>query len=236
MIEIIPNWHPIFVHFTVGLLLTSALFHLAAMLASSAPLKQALTHAANWTLWVGAGITVATVTAGWIAFNSVNHDTPSHLAMIEHRNWAMVTFAAYVVVAIWSFLRTKHQASVHWPLIIAVGAAGILLLSTAWHGGELVYRYGLGVESLPNPDEHIHAEGAAHAHSHEDHVHEHDAGHDEPPHDEAGGGQEAIPGPAEGGDASGISGAQESQDTAEPVQPQSGHTHEPGSEHTDHDH
>jgi len=27
-----------------------------------------------------------------------------------------------------------------------------LLVITAWHGGELVYRYGLGVQSLPKTD------------------------------------------------------------------------------------
>jgi uncharacterized membrane protein len=29
MIEIIPNWHPVFVHFTIGLLLTAGLLFLA---------------------------------------------------------------------------------------------------------------------------------------------------------------------------------------------------------------
>ncbi|MBI4937033.1 MAG: hypothetical protein HY846_02215 [Nitrosomonadales bacterium] len=46
-------------------------------------------------------------------------------------------------------------------LVIAAGT----LLSTAWHGGELVYRHGLGVMSLPKP------EGAGHPN-------EHGAGHD----------------------------------------------------------
>lgn len=41
-------------------------------------------------------------------------------------------------------------------------AAGVLLASTAWHGGELVYRHGLGVMSLPQP------EGEGHDHEHTD--------------------------------------------------------------------
>lgn len=44
--------------------------------------------------------------------------------------------------------------------ILFKNAAAGLLLSTAWHGGELVYRYGLGVMSMPKS----HGEGHAHEH------------------------------------------------------------------------
>lgn len=238
MIEIIPNWHPIFVHFTIGLLLTAALFHLAAMLTGNQPLKQTLTHVANWNLWLGVLITIVTVAAGWLAFNSVNHDTPSHLAMIEHRNWAMVTFAAYLLVGIWSLFRAKQHAPLNWTLVIAVCGAGILLLSTAWHGGELVYRHGLGVMSLPNPDEHAHGEATAHDHGHDNHAHEQaseqskDHEHNDHDHDHT------IDQTSEGGEQDSSAETVEplEQDAGAGSQPQSGHTHEPGNEHHDHDH
>jgi uncharacterized membrane protein len=234
MMEIIPNWHPIFVHFSVGLLLTSALFHMAAMFARNEPLKQTLSQVANWNLWVGTVLTVATVAAGWVAFNSVNHDTPSHLAMIEHRNWAMVTFAIFLGICLWSGFRAKKHLPLQWPLVIAVCGAGIMLMSTAWHGGELVYRHGLGVMSLPNPDEHAHEEGAAHDHGaneaatekSENHQHsDHDHGHD----------QEVMQTPEQTDHDTGTEpAAQSSQETANPSPPQSEHTHEPGHEHHDH--
>ena len=76
MIEIIPNWHPLFVHFTVALLSISvSLFMLAWVLKEHRWRTQWL-HAAHWNLWLGAGFAVATVTAGWFAFNSVVHDPP----------------------------------------------------------------------------------------------------------------------------------------------------------------
>lgn len=177
MIEIIPNWHPIFVHFTLGLLLTTAVIHVVAMFAGDGPLKQTLTHVANWNLWIGAGVTLATVAAGIYAFNTVTHDTPSHEVMLEHRNLALGSFVAFSAIAVWSFLRANKQRPLQWPLVIAVGAASTLLVSTAWHGGELVYRHGLGVMSLPNPANHVHS-GQAHEHDHEGHTHEEATAHD----------------------------------------------------------
>jgi uncharacterized membrane protein len=223
MIEIIPNWHPIFVHFSVGLLLTAAAFHVAAVVTGREALKQTFTTVANWNLWVGTVLTVATVTAGWIAFNSVEHDTPSHLAMLEHRNWALVTFAAFLAVAIWSLSRAKKHLPIQWPLTIAVGVAGLLLISTAWHGGELVYRHGLGVMSLPNPDEHAHAAGVAHDHGGESHehepAHEHEHEHE---HDQ------------EMSDSMQTDSHTPSPESGTTEQSESNHTHEPGQEHHDH--
>lgn len=163
MIEIIPNWHPIFVHFTVALLSTSlGLFVLATILGKQ-DINEPLLIVARWNLWIGATISIITVAAGWYAYNTVDHDTPSHLAMTEHRNLALITFALMIPLAIWSFSTYRKKQP---PARIFVGAfliVGALLGATAWHGGEVVYRYGLGVMSLPKVDTHNHG-----AHSHGD--------------------------------------------------------------------
>ncbi|MBL4885747.1 MAG: hypothetical protein JKY95_14600, partial [Planctomycetaceae bacterium] len=78
-IEIIPNWHPIFVHFTVGLLSISALFYLAGLVLR----KPTFLIVARWNLWVGGAITVATVLAGFYAYGTVAHDALSHAAMTD---------------------------------------------------------------------------------------------------------------------------------------------------------
>lgn len=187
MIAIIPNWHPVFVHFTVGLLIIAATIHLLSHFLPKGKLANQLTLVARWNLWLGVGFTLLTVAAGWYAYNTVAHDAPSHSAMTEHRNWAMVTFALFLAIAAWEYYLPRRGWLFTGLLVIAAG----LLLSTAWHGGELVYRYGLGVMSLPQ------AEGTGHAHEHgaghgempvqgEDMPHEHghdDAAHGEHPHD-----------------------------------------------------
>jgi uncharacterized membrane protein len=201
MVEILPNWHPVFVHFTVSLLALAAALHLLTHFLPKGELANQLTIVARWNLWIGVGFTLLTVAAGWHAFYTVNHDTLSHLAMIEHRNWAMVTFVLFLGIAGWEVYLSRRGKGKGWLftglLVIAAG----LLLSTAWHGAELVYRHGLGVMSMPKP------EGSGHAHEHGDmpmqseaaphkDVHRDAAAKAEPPHQAVPGGATPAADPA----------------------------------------
>ena len=166
MFEIIPNWHPIFVHFTVALLsLATGLFIVAPFV--KPPLRQQWQTVARWALWFGAGFMVITGLTGLYAYNTVNHDTPSHLAMTDHRNWAVAPIILFLMLAAWSILWTRRSKTLGRAFVLGMALAGGVLASTAWHGGELVYRYGLGVMSLPQ------AGGEGHEHAHGD---EHDHG------------------------------------------------------------
>lgn len=162
MITILPNWHPIFVHFSVALLSVAAAFHLASHFVSKPALANQWTIVARWNLWLGIGLTLLTVAAGWYAYYTVDHDTPSHAAMTVHRNWAMGTFALFLGIAAWEYYLHRHAKGKGWLFTGLLIVAATLLISTAWHGAELVYRYGLGVMALPKP------EGAGHAHDHGD--------------------------------------------------------------------
>lgn len=149
MFEVIPNWHPVFVHFTVALLSLSSLLFLVGVLApSNASWKKSSLTVARWNLWIGAFFTVATVIAGWDAYNTVIHDTPSHKAMIDHRNWAIPTALLYIFLAIASFA-TRLRKKVSILFVIFMIIASFALAITGYKGGEIVYRYGLGVMSLP---------------------------------------------------------------------------------------
>lgn len=162
--EIIPNWHPIFVHFTVALLSISALLFTVHVLMPDGDLKQQYYTVARWNLWLGAGFVVVTLATGWYAYNTVTHDDPSHLAMTDHRNWAFVTATVFLVLAVWSWrIHVRHKI-VQPVFALAMLAGTGLLGATAWHGGELVFRHGLGVMSLPQPDNN--AAGDGHQHNH----------------------------------------------------------------------
>jgi len=166
--EIIPNWHPIFVHFTLGLLSLSVALYVISVFLKSPELKNQWQIVARWNLWLGTAITLATVLAGWYAYNTVAHDEPSHLAMTEHRNWALVTTATFLLLTAWSIWQHSKARAINPLFILGLVAAAVLLTSTAWHGGELVYRHGLGVMSLPDTA----------AESEHGHVHEHGASMD----------------------------------------------------------
>ena len=165
MFEIIPNWHPIFVHFTVALLSLSVGLFVVTHFMSGA-LKEQWQIVAKWCLWFGAGFTLITGATGLYAYNTVAHDTPSHLAMTEHRNWAIATITLFVAMAIWSVVWIRQRKALNVIFIVAMVISGGVLASTAWHGGEVVYRYGLGVMSLPKAegDRHNHSHGGGHDH------------------------------------------------------------------------
>ncbi len=161
MFEIIPNWHPIFVHFTVALFsLAVGLFVVTPFL--KPPLQDQWRIVARWALWFGAGFTVVTGLTGLYAYNTVAHDTPSHAAMTDHRNWAIATIVLFLGLAAWSIVRTQRKQALGAVFIALMVVGGGVLASTAWRGGEAVFRYGLGVMSLPK------AEGEGHAHEHGD--------------------------------------------------------------------
>lgn len=152
MLEIIPNWHPALVHFPIALIVVSALLTLAAKLAGNRPLAGPWWAVGHWTLWLGAFSAVAAALAGWFAFNSVDHDDAGHIAMLLHRNWAVATVAAIVALAIWDAVRTGLGKAVSWLFAALLVLAAASVVTTAWLGGELVYRHRLGVMTPPRID------------------------------------------------------------------------------------
>jgi len=164
MIEILPNWHPFFVHFTVALFVVSIVFYFLAHfpIPKHLTLNQEFLIVGRWCLWIAALLTIGTVIAGFYAYYTVAHDTPSHQAMTDHRNWAIATFITMLMLAVWSWLRYRANKEVQLKFLFGMLLGVGLLMATAWRGGELVYRYGVGVKSLPQSN------GAGHnqAHTH----------------------------------------------------------------------
>src|SRR3990167_596042 len=158
MFQIIPNWHPIFVHFTVALFSVSVIFFVLAYLAShtqwkSRKLFSEFEAVGRWCLWVAALTTIATLSAGFYDYYSVKHDVVSHAAMTVHRNWALGTATAIFLMAFWSVWRYVKQKELTLTFVITLLIVQGLLVITALHGGELVYRHGIGVMSLPQAEE-----------------------------------------------------------------------------------
>jgi uncharacterized membrane protein len=184
MIEIFPNWHPVFVHFSVGVLFLSIFLFYAATILRREPLHSQLVIAAQWNLWLGVVITVGTVFAGFVAFNSVDHTGAAHPHMLDHRNWALGTATIFVILAGWSLLSALKGADFagtgHAVFLVLLTVAGIGLAATGYKGGELVFRYGVGV--LPAAEQEAASApmrsstgdeipGHNHDHSHGDHSH-----------------------------------------------------------------
>ena len=172
MIEVIPNWHPVFVHFTVGLLFMSVVLFLAGALIRKETLRGQILIVARWNLWLGTLVTIGTVLAGLNAFNTVSHQLEAqHLAMLDHRKWALGTAALFIVPTLWSLVSTLRggRALTGWVNILFLAlmlAAGASLAATGYKGGELVFRHGLGVMPQSDAPEERHHDHGGHGDHH----------------------------------------------------------------------
>ena len=154
MIEIIPNYHPMLVHFTIALITTSlGMAILSFVLSPWDKIKQECLIVSRWCLWLGAIASVFTIAAGFHAYFTVAHDTVSHHVMKIHRNLALITFTFIWILTIWSLFLFVKKQSLKWVYVMLLIATFGLLLITGWYGTELVYRYGIGVKSLPEISE-----------------------------------------------------------------------------------
>ncbi|PKL33318.1 MAG: hypothetical protein CVV45_08255 [Spirochaetae bacterium HGW-Spirochaetae-10] len=173
-IEIIPNYHPIFVHFTIGLLSAAALLYLAGSIFK----KENLLIAARWNLWIGTIATVGTIISGLDAYNTVSHDAASHAAMTDHRNWALSAAGAFSLLALLALWKQRGAKTISSLFVAAIILATGLLTVSGYKGGEVVYRHGTGVLRMPA----IHGEDGHDNHNHEEESseprtkHDHDHG------------------------------------------------------------
>ena len=169
MIQIIPNFHPVVVHFPIALTIVAFASAFAAQLFKKRAFANQLAIVSHYMLWLAAVTAVVAVAFGWLAYNSVNHDDAGHAAMQVHRVWALTTTALLVLLALFDI--KKHQSSTVMPIyfVCLLGFTSVLVGSTAWLGGELVYRHGIGVLALPQAE----MESAGHENAS---AHEHGAG------------------------------------------------------------
>lgn len=169
MIEIIPNWHPALVHFPIAFATAAIIFITIGSVYKNRSWAMQCLITGRWMLWGAALFAVIAAVFGWLAYNSVEHDEVSHAAMTVHRNWALGTVTALLVLAAWDVRHSRSGKMPSQGFLFLLVAAWLLVMSAAWLGAELVYRYGLGVMALPKPEKSSHThEGAANIeHSHD---------------------------------------------------------------------
>lgn len=133
--------HPIIVDFAVALLVVSFGFDLLASVVEDRDLRVV----SWWTLLIGTVAAALAVVSGYAAANVASTEARVVETIGLHRNLGIVTLACFAVCSAW---RAPHPGSfpdryrdLYWALA-TIGLSALLL--TAYFGGILVFRLGVG--------------------------------------------------------------------------------------------
>src|SRR2546421_4820680 len=150
-------WHPIFVHFSVGLLTAATTFYVLVRVFGKAALLRQWIIVAEWNLWVGFGFAVLTILFGWLASITVEHDDIAHGVLQTHMTLALMTGGGFGAMTVWSAWHRKARSYPSWAFTALMVVCFGLLLATGLRGGELVYEHGVAVGLEHGPEERGHS-------------------------------------------------------------------------------
>lgn len=149
MIEIIPNLHPLTVHFPIAFSFGALLCGVISKLLHKSLVAPYWASAARIMFWLFAVSALVAGITGYHAYNLVNHDDAGHAAMNLHRMFALPAIAmGMMIVAVDAAIYKLGQA-IDWLTLTLMLLVNASILTTAWLGAEVVYRHGIGVLSLP---------------------------------------------------------------------------------------
>jgi uncharacterized membrane protein len=140
-----PGWHPMVVHFPLALVVTAALFLVAARLLHGRSHAATLAMVGTWNLCLGALTALFALATGLAAALHLDVSLAAHQCVSLHLKWAIFTTLALVLLAVWRGAGTAQESRPSWIFILVLLAATAALIVTGYRGGQNVYRYGVGV-------------------------------------------------------------------------------------------
>ncbi len=150
------NIHPIIVHFPIALLNAFFVMELLAFLLK----KEKLREAASWMLYLGTLGAAVAVAAGVRAVNTLPHTEEVHAIIQAHRTLGIVVLVLAIFLSAWRLL-AKERFSLKAQTIYLVVAfvMAVIMVFGADMGGVMVYKYGVAVEAVDQPEGHDHSGG-----------------------------------------------------------------------------
>jgi uncharacterized membrane protein len=146
-VTILPGWHPIVVHFPLGLVVIGALLLLAARILRQERHAATLATVGTWNLCLGAFAALVALATGLAATLHLQVGPAAHQAISLHMRWAMFTTLALLLLAVWRGAGNAQESRPSWIFIVILLAATAALVVTGYRGGQNVYRYAVGVVS-----------------------------------------------------------------------------------------
>jgi uncharacterized membrane protein len=135
--------HPVIVHFPIALLATAIFFEVLEIFLKLDVIREA----ATWLLGLGFLGGLAATATGILAEDAAEEMGVPESAIETHELLAFATLAVFAVLIAIRWLQRKRRIP-EWPRVfLAIGLVGLVLVGlTGYFGGDLVYRYGAGVE------------------------------------------------------------------------------------------
>lgn len=140
--------HPLLVHFPIALLTGALMMEILSLI-----LKKDSWHRTALHMYIfAAAMAPLTVWTGW---EEAEHEHLKHAVLTLHRNFALVTM--WTALLSLPILRLVYQRLSQYFRVLflafLIGTA-VCVGITGYHGGRLVYEYGVGVEEGDHPVHH----------------------------------------------------------------------------------
>ena len=136
--------HPLTVHFPIALLFTSVFFDLLGIVTENKNFKQT----GWWLLLLGLIGGIVSASFGMWTEEQVEAMGVPEEAVDRHEMFAIITLLVFAALAVLRWRTRSSWSTRERTLYLCVAMGGLLLLGvTGFYGGELVYRYGAGVQA-----------------------------------------------------------------------------------------
>jgi uncharacterized membrane protein len=140
-----PNPHPLVIHFPIALLSVAVLFELFARFLH----REDFSRCGWWMQLIGTiGLVLAVVT-GILARDTVTIAPLARPYFDMHQQMAFLASGLFAVLLFWRIASRSRipERYVALYLILLVCSVAVLWVG-AWYGGEMVYRFGVGLKTI----------------------------------------------------------------------------------------
>ena len=138
-----PNLHPLLTHFPIALLSLSIVCECAALLLR----REDFSVLGWWTQLAGTIGLAAAAGSGILAGRSVEIAPAGKPYFEMHQELAFVAATAFAILLFWRIASGTRRPRGHDILFLLLFTGGVVAIwAGAWYGGEMVYRFGAGVQ------------------------------------------------------------------------------------------
>jgi len=142
--------HPIAVHFPLALLLAGFVAEIVSLFLKGEKWSW-LVPAAQWTLWFGTICVWGAVGLGLLAEETAPHIPSAWEVLADHETLGFWTAGLFSTLSLWRFF-FRNQWMLNnkmWRVLFVLAwlISAAVLIATGFHGGQLVFDFGMGVKS-----------------------------------------------------------------------------------------